>query len=690
MSEQDSLKLAAEIVDKFSGPLREMTKSVHSFDDMLKGHQVRSNKETKEQVARQKELNEQFGETAKRIAGSINPAFSEMSLSVVGVAASIGALIGQLKEAGDSFYKFQNLSARTGMPIDDIKARTLALEGFGVSAEQAAASWVALGDSVAKLRRGFSPEIQRWESTFTNLGPLIQRIQAAKSQAAAEDMAIDFVIKQPNVAPDQKAKFLSDLLHITPDIAEGMVKDYYKRLGEAQKAIGEHPTDMNALGGLNDAFWHLKLQIIGVKESLVEAFGGPGAAGIERFAGVIHSEAEDFKYLVEKAIELNTWLDKIGGHGDIVGETVTKVLHPTTAVEKLAEKYPWLKNFSDDNLAKLFGGAAGNVGGAGGPGATFNDRWASSSDSQKTMKLGVKEGVIEGLQEYNRDITGTGGGGAGGAGGGGGGGRRSLGARLGIDHSSGRSGGRGGGGGGGEVPAGNGPSGGGVSGNKRETAKIIADEWRNAGMSNEGIAGLMANVQDESNFNSGLRHPDQPHFGGEAHFAHGLYQEGGTEWNHYAAWLAKHYPGADWRDARLQSRFAAENLKKNYPATWAKMNKGNRYQAGAAYVDGYLKPAANFRAGRINKYLHGGVAPLEKYTGPERNLLSNANKAGVNGDPQKVEGDASVRVAFENMPSGAKAYMQHGGMFKQGTVDWGTPMPSSNPGGASFNDRWPR
>jgi hypothetical protein len=43
--------------------------------------------------------------------------------------------------------------------------------------------------------------------------------------------------------------------------------------------------------------------------------------------------------------------------------------------------------------------------------------------------------------------------------------------------------------------------------------------------------------------------------------------------------------------------------------------------------------------------------------------------------PQKVEGDAHLRVAFENTPAGAKAYMKYGGLFKSGTVDWGHPMP---------------
>ena len=65
---------------------------------------------------------------------------------------------------------------------------------------------------------------------------------------------------------------------------------------------------------------------------------------------------------------------------------------------------------------------------------------------------------------------------------------------------------------------------------------------------------------------------------------------------------------------------------------------------------------------------------------PHRDLLANARNSGVAGT-QKIEGDASVRVAFENMPAGAKAYMQHGGMFKTGTVDWGHAMPSSDPGG---------
>jgi hypothetical protein len=164
------------------------------------------------------------------------------------------------------------------------------------------------------------------------------------------------------------------------------------------------------------------------------------------------------------------------------------------------------------------------------------------------------------------------------------------------------------------VRTGGGPA---IPENRREIARIVADEWRKAGMSEEGIAGVLANIQEESSFDPGMRHPDQPRFTGEAHFAHGLYSEGGEEWNNYARWLQQNYPGADWRDPRLQSRFAAENLKQRYARVWESMRTGSREQAAEAYVRGYLRPAARYQASRIAKFRRRGVPPTSAYTGGE-------------------------------------------------------------------------
>jgi len=166
----------------------------------------------------------------------------------------------------------------------------------------------------------------------------------------------------------------------------------------------------------------------------------------------------------------------------------------------------------------------------------------------------------------------------------------------------------GGGGGGAAVPAGGG-SYGQAPANKQAIAGIVADEWRKAGAKDSTVAGVLANIGEESAFNPTLRHPDQPRWGGEAHFAHGLYQEGGAEWNRYVGWLNKNYPGADWRDPALQSRFAAWNLKTNYPAVWARMQGGNPVDAASAYTSGYLKPRLDYQTRRILGFRRYGVAP---------------------------------------------------------------------------------
>jgi hypothetical protein len=143
--------------------------------------------------------------------------------------------------------------------------------------------------------------------------------------------------------------------------------------------------------------------------------------------------------------------------------------------------------------------------------------------------------------------------------------------------------------------------------------------------------------------------------------------------------------GSDWRDPRLQSRFAAWNLKTNNPSTWREMLGSDRFHAAAAYVDEYLKPAAAYRVGRVSRYLHGGVSPLESYTGP-RDLLSNAAAAAAGvggGGTHKIEGGADLRIAFEGAPADTKARLQSWGRFSDvGKVDWGFGMPLSDPGQA--------
>jgi Phage tail lysozyme len=183
-------------------------------------------------------------------------------------------------------------------------------------------------------------------------------------------------------------------------------------------------------------------------------------------------------------------------------------------------------------------------------------------------------------------------------------------------------------------------------------AMTLVDTAREGGASDNAIRGLLANVQDESGFNPGLRHPDQPKFTGEAHYAHGFFQEGGEEWNKYDAWLKKNHPDASWEDPKLQTQFLVENLQKNYPKTWEKMNKGSAEEAAQVFLNEYLRPAERYRTAREEKYGQG-VLGIEDYTNaPSTFKISDNQGLSAMKSPEPAVRQAAAAPAPTNKDNG--------------------------------------
>lgn len=212
------------------------------------------------------------------------------------------------------------------------------------------------------------------------------------------------------------------------------------------------------------------------------------------------------------------------------------------------------------------------------------------------------------------------------------------------------------------------------------TVAAIVSELRAAGASDNAIRGVLANVKDESGFDPGLRHPDQPRWGGEAHYAHGLYQEGGQEWNNYTSWLNQNAPGADWRDPTLQTRFLAQNLKSNYAPVWNAMNNGTGEQAAQNFVSGYLKPAENFRLARMNAY-GGGVPELSAYGNLQPQPLGPGTDTELAGHAGALAGVAGLTLPGLSDPATSAAASAVSGATS-GLSPMAMPQTSSgtNPG----------
>jgi hypothetical protein len=156
------------------------------------------------------------------------------------------------------------------------------------------------------------------------------------------------------------------------------------------------------------------------------------------------------------------------------------------------------------------------------------------------------------------------------------------------------------------------------SGDKQAVAGQITKELRAQGFSEPAIAGILYNVGQESGFDPTLRHPDQPRFGGEAHYAHGLFQEGGDEWNAMAAHLQPR--NANWQDPVEQARFVAGRLKGDIGnAQYADVLRALQAaktpeEAAKIFARGYLKPADRYLSSRIMD-INRGIPAIGFYTG---------------------------------------------------------------------------
>lgn len=166
---------------------------------------------------------------------------------------------------------------------------------------------------------------------------------------------------------------------------------------------------------------------------------------------------------------------------------------------------------------------------------------------------------------------------------------------------------------------------------------LLRAKLASAGYSPQAISGIAYNVGRESGWDSTLRHPDQPHFGGEAHYAHGLFQEGGDEWNRYQQGLN----GRDWRDPGNQIDYVVSRLQSpDYAHTQAGLqNAQTPEQAASVFMNGYLRPASWAAASRqqdINKGIGDGFnVPSHPYTPgtPSGAPMADQNNAGSGSDP---------------------------------------------------------
>jgi hypothetical protein len=759
MAQEDTLRLAAEVVDKWSGPLREMTKSVHALQDMLRGTHTEGSKAAKEQAEQQRLLNERLVESARTVTGFLTPSMIALGLSVGGAGEALKTLIEKLKESGESFFKIQDAMARTGMSAPQLDALVQTMGRFGISIDAARDHASRLGDIAAKLHRQFSPTVSALESTFTDLHPLIDKMSRENAVDANNTFWQYYWSAPVQAAPPDKRRKLLDAFEQDQMFATVKKEQFEKAQAEETARVLANPDlTLKQLEALREAFDHLKGSTDNFWRAMQRAFGDSTISMIDFFAKKMEERAKEIMALKQAwdATAIPWWM---GGSG--VGKAVPgSPFQPLPQIgtreypfpEPPADKYSPASRFKGGYMPMSFETGGG--------------------DAENIFVRGIKSGTLQALQEWYASLQAGDGGQAGivranlGGSGAGGGSRSWGGGGYGVlpDEATGGAGAGGTGASGGAGTRGNRNNNRGnlkfgalakafgavgadergfaifpdeMSGDAAQDALIQSNrftgltldefgnkyaegsaDWKRTVGASLGI-GLHDKVNNQDpRLAEAIRKAEGTSGGApgltsgtRANLMHGQYGGIGENLQAYRTagghTFTANSAGGDQLKGfveELEAGGAPINSIGGYnPRRIAGSNRWSQHAYGNAididqhargvvdkgFSDWINAHPAEYRAalskwgiksgedfGDLGHYEWGG-------TKPDRSLLSTAAKSGVGGSPQKVEGDAHLKVAFENAPAGVQAYMKYGGLFKSGTVDWGHAMPRSNPGGGS-------
>lgn len=150
MAEADSLRMVAEVVDKFSGPLRALRSHLQSMsrDGAAHAEVVQKGMQRVEGAAR----------SAGQATGTVlNPALAAVGVTGLGVVAALTGVGTALRSFGGSVSSLAMLGRETGVAADQLRVIQGVMGRFGIEADASGAAIKTFAQNMRLARDGIGP-----------------------------------------------------------------------------------------------------------------------------------------------------------------------------------------------------------------------------------------------------------------------------------------------------------------------------------------------------------------------------------------------------------------------------------------------------------------------------------------------------------------------------------------------------
>src|ERR1700722_2606924 len=355
MSEQDeTMRLAAEIVNKWSGPLNDMRRDLRKLSDDVKGTHAAGAAHAKKHSEAVSGLRKEFQQLDEYVKSTSMQTMAAFGLSALSVAGAVSAVKDAVFAFVDSTRHLTFLRRETGMAIDQMRQYEALARRVGSTPDAMARGFQNFAQHMQDIRAGASDEMHAWMRDFDpNANLFIQKL-ARMSNPQALSAAIGFLDNIPS--PQHKKKWLR-AFGLPEEFANLPVAELRKKMGQIQKSIGTLGPDAeksaekfeDAIDRMEDAIARVKLTI---GTELADAFAN-ATVQIREFVeenqggliGVLKAVSGEIGHVLKDVREIMTEYKALRS-GDWKGAGLDPHIVPGSPLDKGRNALDWLEKHS--------------------------------------------------------------------------------------------------------------------------------------------------------------------------------------------------------------------------------------------------------------------------------------------------------------------------------------------------------
>ena len=702
MSQEDTMRLVAELLDKTSGPLKDIQKSLRDTANVAKKLSGEGTAGTKDHEKAYQGLFSSIEKTRRELSGAFTPAMAELGITTFGVGGALAGLVANLKSFSAQYSVMRDATRRTGASGDFLESTANAIERLtGEDPAQAIQNLANMREQMDRLSRGRPDTINAWRDAYNGLYESLGKQLVGKTLPDQIETAMEWFDHHPDVAFDKKRDILA-LMGMDPALATVKLGEFHEAVEKEKRYQETHPYNLKLAEGLHESFDELRDTIRGIGWEMREAFGGTGATLFKDLSADIRRDTQDLKDFfalidkVEEKLGIKGLADRIDKWRGV--DSTGKPLPPAPESKSAAQEKK-----SVDDFAKALKDA----------GATYTPmafhEGGGTSQAGQTIATATKEGMLAAFREWfaSTQTRGAGGGFQNAAFSPSNEGTGPAGAPPKFGSAEFPNLGAGGGAPAGGSPAGGGgPTGSGATFNERfgnftqgrdgsrpsaalsgssflqEQRSRFAEELKNNPQTRKELAALTTLEGNAANVSESLMN--------RMAMTHGSIAKG-LHSGFYGPINRGQLPGAMAALERDPKRMAKVSAAINEVLAGRNVLKGATDQGMASDPNGRWPGGRVYGQDQVYNDWGGGPGGHEgarrfreeqqrQVAGASRDLLGIAAKnpvASGGGGTQKVEGDAHLKVDLNGFPHGTKTDLTYGGLFTQYTLAKGKQMEAS-------------